>query len=88
VFPDEHCHLGHVANKMFFNGGNEVAVTLKDGAVWTVTGSSAITSLTIGEGCKVAVPKGYKMTMTVDGIKKPVKAGTYSGKIVINVVKG
>jgi len=62
-------------------------VALKDGAVWTVAGSGTITSLTIADGCKVAAPKGYKLTMTVDGVKKPIKAGTYSGKIVMTVVK-
>jgi hypothetical protein len=81
----EYYYLGHVANKMFYNGGNDIIVTLKDGAVWTVTGTGTITGLTIGDGCKIIAPKGHKVTMTVDGVKKPIKAGTYSGRIMLTV---
>jgi hypothetical protein len=84
----EYYYLGHVANRAFHNGGNDVSVTLKDGAEWTVAGSSFITGLTIGEGCKVTAPKGHNVTMTVDGVKKPIAAGTYSGKIELTVTKG
>lgn len=83
----EYYHLGHVANKMFYNGGNDISVTLKDGAAWNVTGTGTITSLTIGEGCKISAPKGSRVIMTVDGVKKPIKAGTYSGRIVLAVTK-
>jgi hypothetical protein len=83
----EYYYLGHVANKVYYNGGNDISVTLKDGAVWTVTGTGAITGLTIGEGCKITAPKGHKVTMTVDGVKKPIKAGAYNGKIVLAVSK-
>ena len=48
------------------NGANAIRVTLADGAVWNVTGTSLIDSLTIGEGCRVVVPEG--VTLTVDGI--------------------
>jgi flagellar basal body rod protein FlgF len=83
----EYYYLGHVVNKMFYNGGNDVSVTLKDGAVWTVSGTGTVTGLTIGEGCKIAAPKGYKVTMMVDGIETSIKAGTYKGKIVLTVTK-
>jgi hypothetical protein len=84
---NEYYYLGHVANKVFYNGGNDISVTLKDGAVWTVTETGNISGLTFGEGCKITAPKGYRVTMTVDGIKKPIKAGTYTGKIVLTVTK-
>ena len=29
-----------------------------------------------GEGCKITAPKGHKVAMTVDGVKKPIKTGT------------
>jgi hypothetical protein len=83
----EYYYLGHVANKVFYNGGNDISVTLKDGATWSVAGTGVITGLTIGEGCKINAPKGHKVTMTVDGVKKPIKAGTYNGKIVLTVGK-
>ena len=47
---NEYYYLGHVANKNYYNGGNDIAVTLKDNATWKVTNTSIITSLTIGEG--------------------------------------
>ncbi len=63
---NEYFSMGHVANMVYFNGGNAIHVTLTDGAVWNVTGSSLIASLTIGEGCQVIVPAG--VTLTVDGV--------------------
>ncbi len=55
---DEYWNIGQVANLIHDNGGNAVNITLTDGAVWNVTGTSLISSLTIGEGCQVVVPAG------------------------------
>ena len=63
---NEYWSIGHVANLVNSNGANAIRVTLADGAVWNVTGTSLIDSLTIGEGCRVVVPEG--VTLTVDGI--------------------
>lgn len=82
---NEYYYLGHVANKMYYNGGNDISVTVKDGAVWTVTGSGAITGLTIAEGSTVTAPEGKSLTMKVNGAKKPIKAGEYKGKIELSV---
>jgi hypothetical protein len=82
---DEYYHLGHVANKVYYNGGNDISVTLTDDAVWTVTGESVITGLTIEKKAKIKAPRGQKVTMTVDGKETPIKAGTYEGKIVLSV---
>ena len=62
---NEYFSIGQVANLVNFNGGNAIHVTLEDGAVWQVTGASLISSLTIGEGCRVIVPAG--VTLTVNG---------------------
>ena len=64
---NEYFSMGHVANMVYFNGGNAIHVTLTDGAVWNVTGTSLISSLEIGEGCQVVVPAG--VTLTVDGVE-------------------
>ena len=64
---NEYFSMGHVANLVNFNGGNRISVTLADGAVWNVTGTSLIASLTIGEGCRVVVPAG--VTLSVDGVE-------------------
>jgi hypothetical protein len=64
-----------------------VSVSLDAKSVWTVSKTSWITSLNIANGAKVAAPAGYKVTMTVDGVKKEINAGSYKGKIVMAVEK-
>jgi hypothetical protein len=64
---------------------NGVIVSLDKGSVWTVTGTSYLTSLTLAKGAAIKAPAGKTLTMTVDGVKKSIEAGTYKGKIVITV---
>jgi hypothetical protein len=66
---------------------NGVIVNLTNGSAWTVTGTSYVTSITIADGSTVTAPEGYKVTMTVNGVKKEIKAGKYSGKITLAVAK-
>jgi hypothetical protein len=67
---------------------NGVIVTLDKNSVWTVTGASYLTSLTVTKGAVIKAPEGKTLTMTVDGVKKPIGAGTYKGKIALTVTKG
>lgn len=53
--------------------------------VWVVEKSVSLGSLTIAEGASVAAPEGKSLTMTVDGIGKAIKPGTYNGDIFITV---
>ena len=78
--------LGEVTNTPGEAVNNGVIVSLI-GSTWTVTGTSYLTSLTIGEGSTITALEGYKVTMTVDGAAKAIKAGAYKGKIVITVTK-
>jgi len=64
---------------------NGVIVSLDKDSVWTVTGTSYLTSLSLAKGAAVKAPKGKKVTMTVDGKKKEIAAGKYTGKIVLSV---
>jgi hypothetical protein len=66
---------------------NGVIVNLTNGSTWTVTGTSYVTSLIIAEGSSVTAPEGSKVIMTVNGVKKEIKAGKYSGKITLTVTK-
>jgi hypothetical protein len=66
---------------------NGVIVNLTNGSKWKVTGNSYITSLIIAEDSKVMAPEGYKLSMTVNGVQKEIKAGKYSGNITITVIK-
>jgi hypothetical protein len=87
IFSKDALYLGDLINHPAPAVNNGMIVTLKGGTVWTVTGTSYLTSLTIGDGSSVAAPKGSKVTMTVDGVAKPLQAGTYEGAIMLTVTK-
>ena len=63
-------------------------VSLDGNSTWVVDKTSYLTSLTIAKGANITAPKGYSVTMTVDGAKKSIGAGDYKGKIVLTVTKG
>lgn len=58
--------IGQVANLVNDNGANAVNVTLTDNAVWTVTGTSLISSLTIEGDAQVVIPEGT--VLSVNGV--------------------
>ena len=64
---------------------NGVVVSLDEKSLWTVTGTSYLTSLTIARGAAVAAPHGKALTMTVDGKETAPAPGTYIGEIVLTV---
>lgn len=67
-------NIGQVANLVRSNGLNDISVNVADKAVWTVTGTSLVKSLTISGDAKVVVQDG--VTLTVGGTE--YKAGTYT----------
>ena len=62
---NEYWSLGQVANLVHDNGANAVNVTLSNDAVWRVTGTSQVNSLTISDDAKVVIPAD--VTLTVNG---------------------
>lgn len=84
ITPEDYLMLGEVTNTPCPAVNNGVIVSL-EGSTWTVTGTSYLTGLTISKNSKVTAPKGHKVTMTVDGAKKSIKAGTYKGNIVLTL---
>jgi len=62
-------------------------VSLDGKSRWVVEENSYLTGLDISEGAVIAAPDGYKLSMTVNGVKKEIKAGRYSGKISLSVTK-
>jgi hypothetical protein len=66
---------------------NGVIVSFDKDSVWTVAGTSYLTSITVAKGAVIKAPEGKTLTMTVDGVKTPIGAGTYKGKIVITFSK-
>lgn len=65
---------------------NGVLVSLDENSVWTVSGDSYITSLTLAQGATVKAPEGKQLEVTVDGKAAELAAGTITGKIHIAVV--
>ena len=66
------------------------ASTNKDldaGKIWVVKETTSLSGLTIADSAAITAPKGYSVTLTVDGVDKPIKTGTYEGKIVLKVTK-
>ena len=61
----EYFGIGEVANKIYSNGGNSVNMSLTEDAIWNVTGTSLISSLSIDGSAKVVVADGT--TLTVGG---------------------
>lgn len=86
ITAEDYKLLGEVANTPSEAVNNGVIVTLTNSS-WTVTGTSYLTSLTITEGSAVKAPEGSTLTMTVNGVKKPIAAGTYKGAITLAVSK-
>jgi hypothetical protein len=62
-------------------------VSFDGNSTWVVDKTSYLTGLTVSRGATITAPKGYSVTMTVDGIDKPIKTGTYKGKIVLKVTR-
>jgi hypothetical protein len=78
---------GYIIDPNGYNTIHGVILTLTSGSVWNLTGESTLTALNIRDGAVIAAPKGYSVTMTVDGVKTPVMAGAYKGNIVLAVIK-
>ena len=62
----EYYSIGQVANQIHDNSANAVYMTLTDGAVWNVTGTSLISGLAISGDSQVVIPEG--VTLTVGGV--------------------
>ncbi|HUN82713.1 MAG TPA: hypothetical protein VMV81_14510, partial [Phycisphaerae bacterium] len=70
------------------NDPHGVNVTLDPTSKWIVAKTSYLTGLSIAPGATVAAPNGSKLTMTVNGVAKPITPGDYKGKIVLKVGAG
>ena len=64
---EEYWSIGQVANLVNDNGANTVNVTLAEDAVWNVTGTSLVESLTIMDDAQIIVPEG--VTLTVNSVE-------------------
>ncbi|MGW1783313.1 hypothetical protein ACWCQQ_29885 [Streptomyces sp. NPDC002143] len=68
--------LGIVTNTVRPAVNNGAIVRLESGSVWTVTGTSYLTSLTLAADAAVRAPRGKAVTLTVDGTPTALTPGT------------
>jgi hypothetical protein len=84
--PELYYLIGEVANTYCATDEKYgVTVSLDAGSKWIVDKTSYLTGLTIARGAAISAPKGFSVTMTIDGVKKPIRAGDYRGRIVLTV---
>ena len=55
--------IGHVANLVNYNGGNDINMTLTDDAVWNVEATSVVKTLNVSGGAQVVIPEGVTLTV-------------------------
>jgi len=60
---NEYFYIGHVANYIHNNNGNDINVSLEENSIWNVTNTSLISSLTIKDNAKVIVPENVVLTV-------------------------
>ena len=72
-----------VVNTPAYNGIGKINVTLENGAVWNVTGTSIVNSLTVGDGCTVngTVTENADGTVTVAPAAQESASGEFSGNM-------
>jgi hypothetical protein len=85
--PSDYKLVGEVSNTPCQAINNGVIVSLDATSKWTVTGTSYLTKLVIADGATVKSPEGKTVTMTVNGVATPIKAGAFIGAIVLTVAK-
>ena len=64
---------------------NGVIVELDGTSVWTVTGVSHLTRLTLAPGAKVLGSEGRPVTATLDGAAITLSPGDYQGRIELTL---
>jgi hypothetical protein len=62
-------------------------LTLDRHSSWTVDQTSYLTRLTLAAGATIVARKGFEVALLVNGQKTPIKAGTYTGNIVLQATR-
>lgn len=83
---EQYYHLGHLRNRVHYNGANDISLTLEGDAVWTVRDSSLLTKLVIGADASLRAPEGKTLTVSVDGKPVDCRPGMeLEGQIVLEI---
>ena len=59
---------------------------VEPGVPWLVEETEELYSLFINEGAEIVAPEGKFLTLTVNGVGKPIQPGRYFGEVVMSVV--
>jgi hypothetical protein len=63
------------------------AKSIAPGAVWVLDKTTKLSGLTIPDNSFIIGRNGYSVTMTVNGIEKDIRTGTYKGDIVLTLTE-
>ncbi len=78
--------LGVVSNTVGSVVNNGVILSLAGSSTWTVTGTSYLSSLTVGEGSALKGAGGRPVVVTVNGVvTTPVAGVTYAGDVKVGL---
>jgi hypothetical protein len=78
--------IGEVKNTYCATDGKYgIRVSLDNNSRWVVDKTSYLTELIIAGDGAITAPRGHRVTMTVEGVKTPIKTGSYKGKIVLTI---
>ena len=89
VSKETYFYIGEVKNTYCATDDEYgMQVSLDRNSTWIVDETSYLTGLTIAEGAVIKAPEGYTVILTVDGVKKPISAGAYEGRILLKVASG
>jgi hypothetical protein len=77
--------IGAITNTPAYAINNGVVVNLTKGSTWVVTRTSYLTRLDLAQGCTLTAPAGYSLSIMLGDKPMLVKAGTYIGRIMLEV---
>lgn len=69
------------------NAKSSKTITVPAYSSYMVSTTTKLSKLIIERGASITAPEGYSVTLTVNGVGKEIKPGTYTGNVVLNVTK-
>jgi len=83
----EHYYLMGEVKNIFQPTGEKygVKVSVDGSSKWIIDQTSYLTELNLAQGGSISAPAGFSLAMMVNGKPAQVKAGAYTGKIVLQV---
>jgi len=85
ITPENWLDISNVTQTAALTVNNGVILSLDGDSIWTITGTSYISALTLAPGARVETVDGRTLKMTVNAKETPVAPGTYTGDIVIQI---